>query len=108
MRKSDSCEQVACFLYDAIMNWIIDRLNPAEESVYLHKANTRITRKISVPGAVSAWLENGFLVIGAATGYLWTVNPDTGHRRRRACSDFEISPEAVGLEKFRKIKTVVL
>ena len=90
------------------MNWIIDRLSLAEESVYLHKANTGITRKISVPGAVSAWLENGFLLIGAATGYLWTVNPDTGHRRRRVCSDFGIKPEVISLEKFQKIKTVVL
>ncbi len=87
------------------MDWIIDRLNPAEESVYLHKANTRITRKISVPGAVTAWLENGFLLIGAATGYLWTVNPDTGHRRRRVCDEFGVGPNVSGFEKTRKIKT---
>ena len=71
------------------MNWIIDRISVKEEAVYLLKPSG-VTRKISVPGALNARLENGRLLIWANTGYLWEVNPDSGHRKRQVC--VQLSP----------------
>lgn len=70
--------------YDSYMNWIIDRISASEEAVYLSKPGLTITRKISVPGAVKACLASGKLLIWASTGYLWEVDPASGHRKRRA------------------------
>jgi hypothetical protein len=67
------------------MNWMIERISVNEEAVYLRKPSG-VTRKISVPGALKASLENGRLLIWANTGYLWEVNPDTGHRKRKVCT----------------------
>lgn len=66
------------------MEWIIDRISVKEEAVYLRKTSG-VTRKISVPGALNACLENDRLMIWANTGYLWEVNPDSGHRKRQVC-----------------------
>lgn len=71
------------------MDWIIDRISVKEEAVYLLKPSG-VTRKISVPGALNACLENGRLLIWANTGYLWEVNPDSGHRKRKVCG--QLSP----------------
>lgn len=71
------------------MDWIIDRISVKEEAVYLLKPSG-VTRKISVPGALNARLENGRLLIWANTGYLWEVNPDSGHRKREVCG--QLSP----------------
>jgi|GEM_PF-971919 len=73
------------------MKWIIDKLDPDEECVYLRSVNTHITRKFSVPGACKAWLDNGVLLISAVTGYLWQVDPDTGSRRRKIMDKDEVS-----------------
>jgi hypothetical protein len=66
------------------MEWIIERISTAEESVYLRKPLVGTTRKISVPGALNARLEGDRLIILASTGFVWEVNPDTGHRKRHA------------------------
>ena len=65
------------------MDWIIDRINASEEAVYLSKPGFSATRKISVPGAVKACVNKGQLLIWASTGYLWEVDPSSGHRKRR-------------------------
>lgn len=70
--------------YIVKMKWIIDRISVKEEAVYLRKPSG-VTRKISVPGALNACLENDRLMIWANTGYLWEVNPDSGHRKRQVC-----------------------
>lgn len=71
------------------MDWIIDRVNSAEEAVYLRKPLLGTTRKFSVPGAVNACLERGRLLIWASTGYLWEVDPQSGHRRRQPNNETE-------------------
>jgi len=80
--------------YDPLMDWIIDRVSAKEEAVYLRKPLVGVTRKISVPGAVNACLEKGRLMIWASTGYLWEVNPDSGHRKRHVCTTLS-PPQAV-------------
>lgn len=75
-----------------IMDWIIDHVNSQEEAVYLKKPLGGVVRKISVPGAVTACLDHGLLMIRASTGYIWEVDPDSGHRKRRAV------PNATGAE----------
>jgi hypothetical protein len=72
------------------MNWIIERVSTKEEAVYLRKPEAGVTRKISVPGVINACIEKGKLLIWANTGYLWEVNPDTGHRKRQVCT--QLSP----------------
>ena len=78
------------------MDWIIDRINASEEAVYLSKPGFPATRKISVPGAVKACLNKGQLLIWASTGYLWEVDPSSGHRKRRvydaAKDQIELNP----------------
>lgn len=69
------------------MEWIIDRISASDEAVYLSKPGLTVTRKISVPGAVKACLARGKLLIWASTGYLWEVDPASGHRKRRACEN---------------------
>ena len=69
------------------MDWIIERVDSREEAVYLKKPLLGIARKICVPGAYDAFIEEGRLVIRASTGFVWDVEPATGRRRRRACSD---------------------
>ena len=64
------------------MEWIIERVSSNEESVFLVKPATGTHRRISVPGAIDALLQNGKLVIQASTGFLWEVDPDTGSRKR--------------------------
>jgi hypothetical protein len=68
----------------SFMDWIIDNVRPDEEAVYLKKPLVGIARKISVPGAVNACIEQGRLLIWANTGHLWEVDPHSGHRKRRA------------------------
>lgn len=68
------------------MDWIIDRVNSDEEAVYLKKPLCGVVRKISVPGATNACIESGRLMIWATTGYVWEVDPHSGHRKRRALS----------------------
>lgn len=64
------------------MKWSIQRICPEEDSVYLINLDNGLTRQISVPGAVAAWLAGELLMIRAKTGFLWEVEPDTGARRR--------------------------
>lgn len=64
------------------MSWIIQRICPRENSVYLVKESTGVIRQISVPGAESATIEGGNVLIQCQTGFSWLVNPDTGSRRR--------------------------
>lgn len=64
------------------MSWIIQRICPRENSVYLVKESTGVIRQISVPGAESATIEDGNVLIQCKTGFSWLVNPDTGSRRR--------------------------
>ena len=64
------------------MVWTIQRICPREDSVYLLKENTGVIRQISVPGAESASFEDGHLMIRCKTGFCWSVNPETGSRRR--------------------------
>ena len=64
------------------MDWIIQRICPREESVFLLKPACGSLRQISVPGAEEAWVEGEKLIIRAKTGYIWEVDPDTGARRR--------------------------
>lgn len=66
------------------MEWTIERISVKDEAVYLRQLSG-VTRKISVPGALKACLENGRLLIWSNTGYLWEVNPDSGHRKRQLC-----------------------
>ena len=65
-----------------LMEWVIERVSRHEESVVLVKPATGTHRRISVPGAIDALLQNGKLVIQASTGFLWEVDPDTGSRKR--------------------------
>lgn len=65
------------------MDWIIERVDSNEEAVYLRKSVLGTRRKICVPGAVDAYLEQGVLVIMANTGFVWEVEPGSGRRRRR-------------------------
>lgn len=69
------------------MDWIIERVSTKEEAVYLRKPMAGVSRKISVPGAINAWLEKDKLLIWSSTGHLWAVSPDTGHRRRQVCTE---------------------
>mgnify|MGYP000099508365 CR=1 FL=1 len=64
------------------MTWVIQRVCPREESVYLTKAESSAVRQISVPGAEEAWVDNDLIIIRSRIGYLWEVEPDTGARRR--------------------------
>lgn len=66
------------------MSWIIQRTCPRENSVYLLKESSGVIRQISVPGAESASIEDGNLLIRCTTGFSWYVNPETGARRRLA------------------------
>ena len=64
------------------MVWTIQRICPREDSVYLLKERTGVVRQISVPGAESATIEDGNVLIQCKTGFSWSVNPETGARRR--------------------------
>lgn len=64
------------------MEWQIQKICPREESVFLLKPTCGTVRQLSVPGAVDAFIKNGKLIIRAATGFFWEVDPDTGARRR--------------------------
>lgn len=64
------------------MNWVIQRVCPREESVYLSKVDSKSVRQISVPGAEEAWIKGDKLIIRAKTGYLWEVEPESGSRKR--------------------------
>lgn len=64
------------------MVWTIQRICPREDSVYLLNESSRIVRQISVPGAESANVEDGNVIIRSKTGFSWAVNPETGARRR--------------------------
>lgn len=50
--------------------------------MFLHKPTCGTVRQLSVPGAVDAFIKNGKVIIRAATGFFWEVDPDTGARRR--------------------------
>ena len=69
-----------------LMDWIIERVDSKEEAVYLKKPLLGIARKICVPGAFDAFIEQGQLMIRASTGFVWEVEPTSGRRRRRACA----------------------
>lgn len=64
------------------MHWIIQRICPKEESVYLVKPECGSMRQLSVPGAEDAWIQGAKVIIRARTGYFWEVDPDDGSRRR--------------------------
>jgi len=64
------------------MNWVIQRICPREESIFLVKPDCGSLRQISVPGAEDAWIKGEKLIIRAKTGYFWEVEPDSGARRR--------------------------
>ena len=64
------------------MTWKIQRICPREDSVYLLKETSGVVRQISVPGAESATIEDGSVLIQCKTGFSWLVNPETGARRR--------------------------
>ena len=64
------------------MIWTIQRICPREDSVYLLKETTGVVRQILVPGAESATIEDGNVIIRCKTGFSWSVNPETGARRR--------------------------
>ena len=64
------------------MQWIIQRISPKEESIFLLKPECGSVRQISVPGAEDAWIKGGKVIIRAKTGYFWEVEPDTGSRKR--------------------------
>ena len=65
-----------------IMEWIIQRICPREDSVYLVKPECGALRQISVPGAEDAWIKGEKIIIKAKTGYFWAVEPDSGSRKR--------------------------
>ena len=48
--------------------WLIDRVSPQDETVFLTKAETGTQRQFSVPGAFVATIENGKLLIQTSTG----------------------------------------
>lgn len=62
--------------------WLIDRVSPKDETVYLSKTETGTQRLFCVPGALVATIENGKLYIQTSKGWVWEVEPDTGARRR--------------------------
>ena len=62
--------------------WLIDRVSPQDETVFLTKAETGTQRQFSVPGALVATIENGKLLIQSSTGWMWEIEPETGARRR--------------------------
>ena len=64
------------------MEWQIQKICPREESVFLLKVACGTVRQVSVPGAEDAIVSNGKVIIRAATGYFWEVDPDTSARRR--------------------------
>lgn len=64
------------------MKWIIQRICPREESVYLVAPECGTLRQISVPGAEDAWIKGERLIIRAKTGYFWEVEPESGSRKR--------------------------
>lgn len=64
------------------MEWIIERVDAREEAVYLRKPLVGTARKICVPGAFDAFIEEGRLMIRASTGFVWEVEPGSGRRRR--------------------------
>ena len=66
------------------MDWIIERIDVAEEAVYLKKPLSGIERRFCVPGAVNARWQADLLVIEASTGFVWEIEPYSGRRRRRA------------------------
>lgn len=64
------------------MQWVIQRICPREESVYLSKTDSSTVRQISVPGAEEAWINGEKLIIRTKTGYFWEVDPESGARKR--------------------------
>ena len=64
------------------MDWIIQRICPKEESVFLVKPACGSLRHISVPGVEDAFFQNDKLIIRSKTGYFWEVDPETGARKR--------------------------
>ena len=66
------------------MDWNIERVDVAEEAVYLKKPLSGTERRFCVPGAVSAHWQADLLVIEASTGFVWEIEPYSGRRRRRA------------------------
>lgn len=64
------------------MPWIIQRICPKEESVFLVKPACGTQRQISVPGAEEAYFRNDKLIIRCKTGFFWEVDPDSGSRKR--------------------------
>jgi len=62
--------------------WRIEKVSPRDETVYLCKTDIGTQRKFSVPGALTATIENGQLLIQTSTGWVWEVDPETGTRRR--------------------------
>lgn len=70
------------FVGNFCVDWLISHVNIMEESVYLVNPGTGALRKISVPGAESARIKDGKLIIYAGIGYFWQVDPNNGFRRR--------------------------
>jgi len=70
------------------MDWIIERIDVAEEAVYLKKPRSGTQRRFCVPGAMSARWQADLLVIEASTGFVWEIEPYSGRRRRTHCCFF--------------------
>jgi len=64
------------------MDWVIERISPKDESVFLVKETTGVRRVISVPGLESAVLRENTLLIHSNKGFYWLIDPATGSRRR--------------------------
>jgi hypothetical protein len=62
--------------------WRIEQVSPEDETVHLCKMDVGTQRKFSVPGALTAAINNGQLFIQTSTGWVWKVDPETGTRRR--------------------------
>jgi hypothetical protein len=62
--------------------WRIERISKEDETVYLCKTELGTKRKFCVPGALTASLEDGLLCVQASTGWVWSIVPETGARRR--------------------------
>jgi hypothetical protein len=69
--------------------WRIEQVSPEDETVHLCKMDVGTQRKFSVPGALTATINNGQLFIQTSTGWVWKVDPETGTRRRFRSDLFE-------------------
>ena len=62
--------------------WLIERVSQEDETVHLWKMEVGTRRKFSVPGALTATIESGKLLVHSSTGWMCELDPKTGARRR--------------------------